>query len=195
MFQECSLQILWRSSQNWRIYGVFRGAVSNARMSHAELWTRFPQNYIFQPRWQSTEKTIRPIDMSKDIYCSENPLLLRDDQLFSFVDLLLFFFSNNSLTLYPRKNGFLSVVRHFVIFYNFVTFWSSRNRGRLLVSKFYCFFEFRLTIWPGDCQRDKHFFAAAQILTKSIHEINSWIWLEKMIFFTLQYVHINYTKQ
>ena len=78
----CSLQILWRNSQNWRIYGVFRGAVSNARMSHAELWTRFPQNYIFQPRWQSTEKTIRPIDMSNDIYCSENPLLLRADQLF-----------------------------------------------------------------------------------------------------------------
>ena len=154
MFQECSLQILWRNSQNWRIYGVFRGAVSNARMSLAELWTRFPQNYIFQPRWQSTEKTIRPIDMSKDIYCSEKPVAITWRSAFFIFRPASIFFSNNSLTLYPRKNGFLSVVRHFVTFYNFDIFWSSRNRGRLLVSKYYCFFEFRLTIWPGDCQRD-----------------------------------------
>ena len=64
------------------------------------------------------------------------------------------FFSNISPILYPENMTFFSMVCHFVAFYNFDIFWSSRNRGRLLVSKYYCFFEFRLTIWPGDCQRD-----------------------------------------
>ena len=56
--------------------------------------------------------------MTKDIYSTENPSLLRDDQFFLINDLLIFFYQHFP-NFVSRKHEFLSDVRHFVTFYKF----------------------------------------------------------------------------
>ena len=61
-----------------------------------------------------------------------------------------------------------------------------------MVSKNCCLFEFELTIWSGYCQRDKHDFAAAHILTKSIEE-NGFMNLIENKFLPFDLYIMNYT--